>query len=57
MSRSYAVPHEFDEDVEDYSMCMCGVPAMVHYFVEPDAHPCPDCSKPFPNHDEGCINE
>ena len=27
--------HEFEEDVEDYSMCLCGVPAMTHECVEP----------------------
>jgi hypothetical protein len=26
--------HEFDEDVDDYSMCMCGMPALTHYLVE-----------------------
>lgn len=30
----YNPPHEFDEDVNDYSMCMCGVPAMSHWAVE-----------------------
>jgi len=24
-------PHEFVEDVEDMSMCVCGVPALQHY--------------------------
>lgn len=24
-------PHEFREDVDDYSMCVCGVPADVHH--------------------------
>ena len=23
-------PHEFREDADDYSMCVCGVPADVH---------------------------
>jgi len=23
-------PHEFREDVNDYSMCMCGIPAITH---------------------------
>lgn len=32
--------------------CVCSV-----LDIEPDANPCPDCSKPFSNHDEGCINE
>jgi len=27
-------PHEFREDVDDYSMCVCGVPADVHADVE-----------------------
>ena len=35
--RTYPVPHEFDEDVEDGSMCMCGVPALGHEIVEPIA--------------------
>lgn len=28
--------HLFDEDVTDYSMCVCGVPAMTHHLVYPD---------------------
>lgn len=32
-----AVPHEFDEDVNDASMCMCGVPAIYHDRVFPGA--------------------
>jgi hypothetical protein len=28
-------PHEFHEDVDDCSMCVCGVPAMHHRVVEP----------------------
>lgn len=32
-------PHEFDEDVADASMCMCGVPALGHEIVEPVAAP------------------
>lgn len=28
--------HEFREDVEDYSMCRCGVPALTHDRVFPD---------------------
>jgi hypothetical protein len=35
MSRNYDAPHEFDEDIEDGSMCMCGVPALMHFLVEP----------------------
>lgn len=27
-------PHEFVEDVDDYSMCVCGVPGDVHADVE-----------------------
>jgi hypothetical protein len=27
-------PHEFNEDVADGSMCMCGVPALTHHLVE-----------------------
>lgn len=30
-------PHEFREDVYDMSMCLCGVPAMVHHLIEPSA--------------------
>lgn len=29
-------PHEFREDVDDYSMCRCGVPALTHHLVEPE---------------------
>jgi hypothetical protein len=31
-----ARPHEFDEDVNDGSMCMCGVPALYHHLAEPE---------------------
>ena len=27
-------PHEFRENVNDGSMCLCGVPATVHHLVE-----------------------
>lgn len=27
--------HEFEEDVDDGSMCICGVPALGHEVVEP----------------------
>lgn len=27
-------PHEFDEDVDDFSMCMCGIPVLVHPDLE-----------------------
>ena len=29
-------PHEFVEDVEDMSMCTCGIPALQHYRTEED---------------------
>jgi len=28
-------PHEFEEDTDDGSMCLCGVPASSHHAVEP----------------------
>ena len=31
-------PHEFNEDVDDASMCMCGIPALVHWRYEPREH-------------------
>lgn len=34
MSRFGYTMHEFDEDPDDYSMCVCGVPADVHTDVE-----------------------
>lgn len=27
--------HEFEEDVDDASVCLCGVPALTHAAVEP----------------------
>lgn len=30
-----SAPHEFSEDVDDYSMCVCGVPGDQHWRVEP----------------------
>lgn len=28
-------PHEFREDVDDASTCVCGVPALTHECMEP----------------------
>jgi hypothetical protein len=29
-------PHEFDEDINDCSMCMCGIPASYHAAIVPE---------------------
>lgn len=38
-------PHEFEEDVDDGSMCLCGAPAQTHHVVEPSVQQ--------PEHTEG----
>lgn len=33
------IAHEFTEDADDYSMCICGVPALTHDQVYPPDEP------------------
>lgn len=44
------VPHEFHENVNDASMCVCGIPALTHDLVVHLAtvkllDPCPECAQ------------
>lgn len=33
MSDIWDGPHDFEEDINDASMCMCGIPALTHDLV------------------------
>lgn len=41
--------HQFTENVNDASMCVCGVPDLGHDNVYPPRQHCADCSRPLPH--------
>lgn len=48
--------HEFEEDADDGSMCVCGVPALTHACVEPPPNAVCSCwrLRPDGTHGRGC---